>query len=329
MQNKKCWSIIFSDQRKIIKPTHLLLYTLFKINKGFISLFDQFEGSFFMNTDENQKNWIDKVHQNLMLRGRSEKTFDNYKSALMRFLNYYDENAIIGNLKEDDIINFLNKEYLIPNKCKDSYNVAVCAIRLMYLVCFNISLNKLLLPTCKLVKRLPTTIPTDIFVKIVNDEKNLRHKCWLLLAFFSGLRVSEVASIKVEDVNAKEHKLKVLGKGNKERYTILPNIVIKALRAYCIKNNIKSGFIFKGNNNTEKMNDKTIINYFSVIKDLYNLDNNITFHSLRHSFATNYLKLGGNFLQLQSMLGHNNLNTTTIYLHLSHNFNDFNGDKYV
>ena len=77
------------------------------------------------------------------------------------------------------------------------------------------------------------------------------------------------------------------------------------------------------------MNEKTIINYFSVIKDLYNLDNNITFHSLRHSFATNYLKLGGNLLQLQSMLGHSSLNTTTVYLHLTYNFNDFNGDKYV
>lgn len=282
-----------------------------------------------MNNDENQKIWIEKVHQNLLLRGRSEKTFTNYKSTLLRFFKFYDANTNIKKLKEQDIINFLNKEFLIPNKCKDTYNVAVCSIRLFYLVCFNISLSKILLPTSKLTKKLPTTIPTEIFVKIVNDEPILKHKCWLLLAFFSGLRVSEVASIKVEDLDIPNHKLKVLGKGNKERYTILTNITIKALNAYCIKNNIKSGYIFKGTNNKEKMNDKTIINYFSVIKDLYNLNDNISFHSLRHSFVTNYLKHGGNLLQLQSMLGHNNLNTTTIYLHLSFNFNDLNGGKYV
>lgn len=282
-----------------------------------------------MNTEKNQKIWIEKVHQNLILRGRSENTFDNYKSALIRFLNYYNQNTNIKNLKEENIISFLNDEYIKPGKCKNSYNVAVCAIRLFYLICFNKSLNRLLLPTSKLIKKLPTIIPLDTFVKIVNDEKHLKHKCWLLLAFFSGLRVSEVASIKVEDVNAREHKLKVLGKGDKERYTILPNIVIKALKAYCIKNNIKSGYIFKGANGKPKMASDTIINYFTVIKDLYNLNNNISFHSLRHSFATNYLKMGGNLLQLQSMLGHSNINTTTIYLHLSFNFNDLGGVKYV
>ena len=74
---------------------------------------------------------------------------------------------------------------------------------------------------------------------------------------------------------------------------------------------------------------KTIINYFSVLKDTYNLPDNITFHSLRHSFATYYLANGGSLLALQSMLGHTNLNTTNIYLHLSQNFNELEGIKYV
>lgn len=279
-----------------------------------------------MNTDENKKIWIGKVHQNLLLRGRSEQTFVNYKSTLIRFLDYYDSKTIIQELSENNIIDYLNNEYIIPNKCKATYNVAVCSIRLMFLICFNKSLNRLLLPTSKLIKKLPTTIPTNTFVFIVNNEKQLKHKCWLLLAFFCGLRVNEVASVKIEDFDFDKHKLKVLGKGNKERYTILPNIVIKAIKAYCYKSNISSGYVFKGLKSKEKMNNKTIINYFSVIKDLYNLDNNISFHSLRHSFATNYLTHGGNLLQLQSMLGHSNLNTTTIYLHLSY---DFNGDTCV
>lgn len=282
-----------------------------------------------MNTEKNQKIWLEKVQQNLILRGRSESTFINYKSSLIRFFNYYDENTNMKSLKEEIIIDFLNDEYIKPNKCKTSYNLAICSIRLFYLVCFNKSLNRILLPSSKLTKKMPTVIYFPTFAKIVNNEKHLKHKCWLLLAYFCGLRVNEVASIKVEDINAKEHKLKVLGKGNKERFTILPDIVIKAITAYCIKNNIKSGFIFKGTNGKSKMNSKTIINYFSVIKDLYNLNDNISFHSLRHSFTTNYLKNGGNLLQLQSMLGHNNLNTTTIYLHLSFNFNDLGFGKYV
>lgn len=113
------------------------------------------------------------------------------------------------------------------------------------------------------------------------------------------------------------HKLKALGKGNKERYTILPNITIKFLRLYCKENNIKSCYLFLGTSNNVVMNFKTIINYFSVIKYEYSLNNNISFHSLRHSFATYYLMNGGNLLTLQSMLGHKSLNSTTIYLHIS------------
>lgn len=187
----------------------------------------------------------------------------------------------------------------------------------------------MLLPTSKLTKKIPTILTKEEFLKIFNNEKHLKHKCWLLLGFCCGLRVNEVAHIKVEDIYASSHKLKVLGKGNKERYTILPNVVITFLRAYCVKNNIKSGFIFKGSNNKPCMNEKTIINYFSVIKDLYNLNKNISFHTLRHGFATYFLTNGGSLLALQSMLGHKNLNSTTIYLHLSQNFNELEGIKYV
>lgn len=282
-----------------------------------------------MNTDENQKLWINKIHENLILRGCSEHTFINYKCALNHFFKYYNSNTDITILSEQDIIPYLNDCFIKPNKSKYTYNVAVASIKLLYIVCFNKRFDKLLLPTSKVIKKLPTILSTEQFVTIVNAEKHLKHKCWLLLGFFCGLRVSEVAHIKVEDIYASNHKLKVLGKGNKERFTILPNIVIKALKAYCIKNNIRSGYLFNGVNNKPYMNEKTIINYFSVIKDLYNLHDNISFHSLRHSFATNYLIHGGSLLQLQSMLGHTNINTTTIYLHLSQNFNEFEVSKYV
>ena len=130
-----------------------------------------------MNTDENQKIWIEMIHQNLILRGRSEKTFDNYKSSLLRFFKYYDSNTNIKKFKESDIIEFINHELIIPNKCKSTYNLTICSIRLLYIVCFNISLNRILLPTSKLTKKLPATIDKDLFIKIVNEEKYLKHKC--------------------------------------------------------------------------------------------------------------------------------------------------------
>lgn len=284
-----------------------------------------------MNTKENQIIWIKKIQKNLFLRGRSERTFTNYKSVILRFFKYYDETTNMKKLKENDIIDFLNYEYLIPNKSKYSYNLAVASIRLFYLVCFNISLNKLLLPSSKIVKRLPVIIPKNEFLLFLNNETNIKHKCWLLLGFCSGLRAEEVAHLRIENIFPSEHKIKVLGKGNKERYTLLPDITIKVLRLYCKKYKItnKEGYLFYSHKDTPIPSSDTVVNYFSNLMKQYNKFGIYTFHSLRHSFATYYLLNGGSLLTLQSMLGHVNITTTTIYLHLSQNFNELEGIKYV
>lgn len=282
-----------------------------------------------MNTEKNQLIWIEKVKENLILRGRSQITFENYKCALNRFFKFYNNKTCIKSLNEDDIIIYLKARILDNNMCSDTYNLSVAAIRLLFLVCFNKPLNRILLPSSKLKKKMPTILPKELFIKIFNDEKNLKHKCWLILAFCSGLRVDEIVHLKIEDLSSKEHKIKILGKGNKERITILPDISIKIIAKYCKENNISSGPLFTGFKGCELLNNKTIINYFTNLKVKYNLNENISFHSLRHSFATYYLSNGGSLLTLQSMLGHSNLNTTTIYLHLSQNFNELEGIKYV
>ena len=283
------------------------------------------------NTEKNKQKWVDKCIDTLKIAGRSEKTRLNYKSALFRFLNFYDENTNIKNLNEDDIINYIHDEFIKKNRSSNTYNLNICAIRYMFSICFDKELNKKKLPSIRVKKRLPTIMTKSTFINIVNNEKILKHKCWLLLAFCSGLRVEEVATIRIENIYSNEHKLKVLGKGNKERYTILPDIVIKFLRLYYLSKNMteKKGYLFKGTNNNEHINSVTIVNYFCAIKKLYNLDINITFHCLRHSFATYYLMNGGDIFMLKSMMGHKTLISTSIYIHLAQDFNNIKGINYV
>ena len=290
------------------------------------------KGDFFMkNTEKNKKKWVEKVRYTLELGGKSYKTFLNYKSHINRFLNYYGEDVEINKLSEDDIVDYLRKEYIDLNRCATTLNTGICSIRFLYSVCFNKKLNKDLLPSTKLKKKIPTIISKQLFLKIINEENCLKYRCWLLLAFCSGLRVYEIATLKIENIFPNEHKLKILGKGNKERYTILPDITIKFLRLYCKQNHItkKNGFLFKGTKGNNHVNSRSIINYFSTIKVAYKLDKNLTFHSLRHSFATYYLMNGGNIITLKSMLGHSHLASTNIYLHIAHNFNKLEGINYV
>ena len=282
-----------------------------------------------MNNEKNKKVWLKKCEETLRMGGRSEVTIKNYRYAIIRFLNRYDEKTNISKLTIDDIIKYFKKDFIDKGLSAATYNVNLAAVRFFYLICFERSISKVLLPNSKLRKRFPKIVTKELFLKIINNEDNLEHKCWLLLSFCCGLRISEVATIKIEDIYSKEHKLRVLGKGNKERFTILPDIVIKFLRLFYQKKRYthKKGYLFIGQNINNHICERTIGNYFSSLKKEYNLPPEITEHSLRHSFATYFLMNGGDLLVLKSMMGHKSLNSTSIYIHLSQNFNNIKGIK--
>ena len=288
------------------------------------------KGDFFMNNEKNKKVWLKKCEETLRMGGRSEVTIKNYRYAIIRFLNRYDEKTNISKLTTDDIIKYFKKDFIDKGLSAATYNVNLAAVRFFYLICFERSISKVLLPNSKLRKRFPKIVTKELFLKIINNEDNLEHKCWLLLSFCCGLRISEVATIKIEDIYSKEHKLRVLGKGNKERFTILPDIVIKFLRLFYQKKRYthKKGYLFIGQNVNNRICERTIGNYFSSLKKEYNLPPEITEHSLRHSFATYFLMNGGDLLVLKSMMGHKSLNSTSIYVHLSQNFNNIKGIKH-
>ena len=283
-----------------------------------------------MNNEKNKKVWLKKCEETLRMGGRSEVTIKNYRYAIIRFLNRYDEKTNISKLTIDDIIKYFKKDFIDKGLSAATYNVNLAAVRFFYLICFERSISKVLLPNSKLRKRFPKIVTKELFLKIINNEDNLEHKCWLLLSFCCGLRISEVATIKIEDIYSKEHKLRVLGKGNKERFTILPDIVIKFLRLFYQKKRYthKKGYLFIGQNVNNRICERTIGNYFSSLKKEYNLPPEITEHSLRHSFATYFLMNGGDLLVLKSMMGHKSLNSTSIYVHLSQNFNNIKGIKH-
>lgn len=292
----------------------------------------------FIMSDERKKQ-VQKVVDTLSLRKSSKRTIDNYVSSINRFLQFFHDKDI-ANLNEDDILYYIKQKYLKRNCSANTYNLNICAIKYFYSINFNKKFNENLLPHAKLEKKLPMTIDIEVFNKILNEEKILKHKCWLLLAYCSGLRVEEIACVQIENINSKEHTLKVLGKRKKERYTVLPDIVIKYLRLYyqqenfikigkkCYQRQNISKYLFEGTGNSEHVNPKTLINYFSSIKIKYNLDERISFHSLRHSFATNFIKNGGDPFTLKSMLGHASFNTTSIYIHTGRDFNNLKGVNY-
>ena len=267
---------------------------------------------------------LQKVKDLLMLRNCSKKTISNYLSCINRFKQFY-KRKNLENLTESDILEYLKKNFINIECSAATININRAAIKYYYLVNFNRELSNTLLPQSKIPSRFPKLISKQEFIKMFNSEFNLKHKVWIILAYGSGLRINEVASLKVSDILSKEHKIHIIGKGNRERYAPLPDFTLKLLRLYWIQNKdkITNDYLFPGIYKKTKnlcVTSYTIQQAFQKIKENNQLDTSITFHALRHSFATEFIKSGGDIWELKNILGHSSINTTSIYLHMAENF---------
>ncbi len=267
---------------------------------------------------------LQKVKDLLMLRNCSKKTISNYLSCINRFKQFY-KRKNLENLTESDILEYLKKNFINIGCSAATININRAAIKYFYLVNFNRRLSNVLLPQSKIPSRFPKLISKQEFIKMFNSEFNLKHKVWIILAYGSGLRINEVASLKVSDILSKEHKIHIIGKGNRERYAPLPDFTLKLLRLYWIQNKdkITNDYLFPGIYKKTKnlcVTSYTIQQAFQKIKENNQLDTSITFHALRHSFATEFIKSGGDIWELKNILGHSSINTTSIYLHMAENF---------
>ena len=178
--------------------------------------------------------------------------------------------------------------------------------------------------TPKFKKTLPKNVNKNNVFKMVQCIKEFSKNEWerkrdvvlFLLLYCCGLRISEALSLKNSDFISKD-KIKVLGKGKKERILYLLPIVVDLIDEYkkiCPHNTDKFLFVSKtGKQYSAVMFAKLIQN----IRISLNLPNNITPHSLRHSFATELLSNGADLRVIQELLGHSSLKTTQIYTHVN------------
>jgi len=175
----------------------------------------------------------------------------------------------------------------------------------------------------KRVATFPVIPPKEDVLAILHETANLKHKAILVLIYGSGLRVSEVAKLKIRDICSKTMRVRVeQAKHNTNRYTILSNTALDVLRDYfkacfCVSEYTIDDWLFPGQNKRDHINVKTIKNTLIKLRNRLQLDQNISAHTLRHCFATHALEDGVDPVFIQQMLGHKRLQTTLTYLHMT------------
>lgn len=275
---------------------------------------------------------MDYLHYLKVERGLSENTINSYGIDLKLFLEYLKENEIpsFKQVNKEVIVNYMQAEKN-NNKANSSILRSVSSLRkfFQYLAQEKIIEKDpmLLIDTPKKKQHLPQVLTKEEVEKLLHSPNTgqvlgLRDRAMLELMYATGLRISEIINLKLEDLHLTMGTLQTLGKGHKERIVPVGDEAIKWINRYLeearpkLLKQKRSNYLFlnfHGNNLTRQgvwKNLKAEVRKAGIQK-------NITPHTLRHSFATHILENGADLRIVQELLGHADISTTQIYTHLS------------
>ena len=262
-------------------------------------------------------------------KGLTLVTLENYLEDLKLFFRYYKDKTDTDELLGSDVLDFFRYQI------SEGYAISTCLRRLSSLKSFYLFLNDEGIifeevPEIESVHR-PSRLPTCLTVEEVEDlldmpdmntKDGIRDKAMLETMYATGLRVSELLSLELPNINFNTGFVTVIGKGEKQRKVPIGDFALEYVIKYIeevrtpMKKKIKDKNLF-----LNKYGKKLSRQYFFKMVKKYALEAGITAsispHTLRHSFATHMLENNADLRVVQELLGHSNIATTEIYTHLS------------
>lgn len=265
-----------------------------------------------------------------VVRNYSDKTILSYYDDLTEYNEFLGNNFITVLDINDDLVSKYLK-YLYERRInKNSISRKLSSIRgfYNYLVKENIVKTNYFNEVSNPKKEfyLPKFLKNEEIDKIFsvcnsNNVYEERDTLIIELLYATGLRVSELVNIKIEDIDFNNGTIKVLGKGSKERMVIYNNHTKKAMDTYLNDgyhslNKRNNGYLIL-NKDGNKLSERYVRNIINKLVRRANLDIKISPHTIRHTFATDMLENGSDLMTVKELLGHESLNTTSIYTHVT------------
>jgi site-specific recombinase XerD len=256
----------------------------------------------------------EKMIRDMQIKGFAEKTQYAYLNHVAAYAKYYHKSP--EDLGEEDIKNYLH--YLIKDKgvSKSYISGVYSGLKFLYSTTLGKQWDMTKIPRSKKEKRLPVVLSPSEVKSVFNSVDNFKHKVILMTVYASGLRVSEAVNLKTTDIDSKNMQIHIRGgKGNKDRYCILSKANLDILRNYYMCYRPKE-WLFYGQSCLNPISVRTVERVFKIAKEKANIKKNASIHTLRYSFATHILESGVDIYHIQQLMGHSNIKTTNMYIHL-------------
>jgi len=252
----------------------------------------------------------------MQIRKYSERTIACYISSLSKLANYF--NLSPDKISTEQFKDFLHSRITDDHISASMINQSISAFKILQTDVLGREWESIKIKRPRREKKLPVVLSTGEISKMISLTINIKHKALLALAYSSGLRRNEIQMIKAADIDSERMLIHVkTAKGKKQRYTILSKKALELLRIY-YKTEKPSNYLFetklkKGRSYAPETLNRIVKN----AAEKAGIKKKISFHSLRHTFATHLLEKGINLRIIQQYMGHNSIKTTSMYLHVA------------
>ena len=260
----------------------------------------------------------------LAANGRSLRTQETYTLMLRLFGRYLRQVHVAKTLDAvvpEDVEAY--QRYLVTERKVgfSSFNQSTCALRFFYRTCLDRSGWTIArMPFQRKRLALPEILSPEEIAAIFDACHNLKHKALLMTSYSGGLRLGETLALLPSDIDSTRMMIRIeQGKGRKDRYVMLSKALLDELRVYW-KAFRPVRWLFEGRRSGEPLSPSTAEKVFTTAAGRAGITKGVSFHSLRHAFATHLLEGGTNLCVIQALLGHRSLTTTQVYTHVARTY---------
>jgi integrase/recombinase XerD len=257
----------------------------------------------------------DRMQEDLKLAGLCENTQKTYLRCVSRFSNHYKKSP--GKLGQVEVRKYLLQLVEVYRRSASTYNVYAAALCFLYSQTLRRPEVVVGIKHLRVKRRLPDVL-TQGEVERICEHLSLCMRTIAILAYGSGLRISEICSLRVKDIDSNRMQIHVdHGKGDKARRTLLSDNGVALLRAHWRTLPPKSELLFPGCRTGKPLTREAFGLALKKAAAEAKVNKRVTPHSFRHAFATHLLESGTDLRTLQVLLGHASIRSTVWYLHVT------------
>jgi integrase/recombinase XerD len=255
-----------------------------------------------------------RMIEDMRLRNFSPHTQDAYVRAVAHFTRHFmlPPETLTADHVREYLLHLVQKRRVAWS----TYNQIRCGLQFFFRVTLGRDDTFGGVPCARERKRIPIVLSAEELQRFFAVIRNAKHKAMFMTAYAAGLRVSELVSLRVEDIDSARMVIRVQhGKGQKERYAKLSTHLVSVLRDY-YRAYKPNGLLFPSRSG-KPMTRVTVNQIARYLCRRSGLTKRVTPHTFRHSYATHMLDAGADLRTIQVLLGHQNIKTTAIYMHVS------------